>query len=109
MRADAEQDLPVSSPRARGGRGRRVAAVAAVASLALLGACADDEGTGAVEPSNQEPLPAQQPEGDEDPTLSGEETPGVGDGQQGGVGSGTPDSGGMEGSVEGSPTAGEDG
>ncbi len=76
----------------------------------VLGACAQDTASDGVEPSDQVPLPAQQPEGGDDPTLSGDEsTPGVGGGQTGGSGSGSPDSGNLQGEVGGSPTAGEQG
>ena len=91
---------------------RRAAVAAALAGMVLLGACGGDSTSDGVEPSDQNPLPAQQPGGDGedgDSTLSGEGTDGVGDGETGGEGSGAPDSGDLEGEVEGSPTAGEEG
>lgn len=94
---------------------RRLAAVT-VASLALLGAgCSQDTASTGVEPGDAEVLPPQQPQGGDDPTLTGESTDGVGDGNTGGVGSGSPDSGAGPGVGSGdgtagdSPTAGEDG
>jgi len=67
---------------------RRAVAAAAIAGLALLGACAQDTSEGGVAPSEQDVLPSQQPEGGDDPTLSGDDTGGVGGGQTGGDGAG---------------------
>lgn len=97
---------------------RRGVAVLSVAAAAVLGsACAQDTASQGVAPEDADPGPAQQPGGGaDDPTLSGEETGGVGEGNTGGDGSGSPDSGTGPGAGSGdggaggdSPTAGQDG
>lgn len=94
-----------------GGRRRRAVAALGLAALLTAGACAQDTSQTGVEPADQEPLPPQQPSGGDDPTLSGTDTEGVGDGQTGGQGSGSPDSGAFDDGTAGedSPTGGEDG
>ena len=97
---------------------RRGFAVLSLAAAAVLGgACAQDTASQGVAPEDADPGPAQQPGGGaDDPTQSGEETGGVGEGNAGGDGSGSPDSGSGPGAGSGdggaggdSPTGGEDG
>lgn len=90
---DANANAAPTSARRASRRRARLAAPFLVVGLAFLGACADDDDPGTVDPADQEPLPAQQPEGADDPTLSGDDAPGVGTGETGGSGAGTPDQG----------------
>jgi hypothetical protein len=100
------------------GRFRRGLAAVAMAGLAVVGgACSQDTASEGVAPEDADPGPAQQPGGStDDPTLSGNATDGVGEGNAGGDGSGSPDSGTGPGAGSGdgsaggdSPTAGQDG
>ncbi|MEX2658571.1 MAG: hypothetical protein WD232_02660 [Acidimicrobiales bacterium] len=104
--------LPPPPPgRCPGVRLRRLlAAIALATTVGALGACSGETPGDGVAPEDADPGPAEMPGAEDDPTLSGEDgAPGVGDGRSGGTGSGSPDSGGVEGEVGDSPTAGETG